>query len=68
MTRVLLLHGKAIPHYRVPIYGYLSNYLKQYDFDLLVTSKGIQPDNPHPIDFQYEEMHISAFSIARLNC
>ncbi len=66
MTRVLLLHGKAIPHYRVPIYGYLSNYLKKYDFDLVVTSKGIQPDNPHPIEFKYEEMHISVFSIARL--
>jgi glycosyltransferase involved in cell wall biosynthesis len=66
MTRVLLLHGKPIPHYRVPIYGYLGKYLKQYDFDLLVTSKGIQADNPHEVTFNYEEMPISACSIARL--
>lgn len=66
MTRVLLLHGKRIPHYRVPIYGYLAKYLNRYDFDLMVASIGIQADNPHPVDFAYHEMHISALSVARL--
>ncbi len=32
---------------------------------LIVASDGIQADNPHTIDFQYEEMPLSALSIAR---
>jgi glycosyltransferase involved in cell wall biosynthesis len=66
MIRVLLLHGGIIPHYRVPIYGYLSRYLLPLGFDLLVTSDGIQADNPHPIDFKYEQMRLSTQSIAKL--
>lgn len=66
MTRILLLHGKRIPHYRVPIYAYLAKYLRSYDFDFMVASIGIQADNPHPVDFAYEEMHISALNVARL--
>ncbi len=34
MIRVLLIHAGIIPHYRVPIYSYLSSYLKRYGFDL----------------------------------
>lgn len=66
MIRVLLLHGGIIPHYRVPIYGYLSRYLLPHGFDLMVTSDGIQADNPHPIDFKYEQMRLSTLSIAKL--
>jgi len=66
MTRVLLLHGGNIPHYRVPIYSYLSGYLKSYGLELLVTSSAIQKDNPHPVDFEYAEMPLSALNIGRL--
>lgn len=66
MAHVLLLHAGIIPHYRVPIYGYLNRYLKGYGFDLIVASDGIQKDNPHAIEFHYAEMHLSVLSIARL--
>jgi glycosyltransferase involved in cell wall biosynthesis len=66
MTRVLLIHGGNIPHYRVPIYGYLSRYLKSYGLELLVTSSAIQKDNPHSIEFEYIEMPLSALNIGRL--
>jgi len=65
MIRVLLIHANKIPHYRVPIYSYLSSYLKPYGFELIVLSCGIQEDNPHMIDFQYVEMPLSTLSIAR---
>jgi glycosyltransferase involved in cell wall biosynthesis len=68
MIRVLLLHAGIIPHYRVAIYSYLSSYLKHYGFDLIVMSDGIQPDNPHSIEFQYTEMHLSVLSIAGFLC
>ena len=66
MYRVLLLHSESIPHYRVPIYGYLSNYLRQYDFHLVVASDGIQRNNPHPVEFEYQEMRMATPSIALL--
>lgn len=66
MTRVLLLHGGTLPHYRVPIYGHLGHYLKPYGLELLVTSEAIQKDNPHPLEFEYVGMRLSALNIGRL--
>jgi glycosyltransferase involved in cell wall biosynthesis len=66
MISVLLLHAGIVPHYRVPIYGYLSNYLKPYGFDLMVTSDGIQPDNPYPMEFHHIGMDLSFSSIVQL--
>src|SRR5947207_9169924 len=65
MTRVVLIHAGKIPPYRLPIYGYLSSYLRGYGFDLSVVSDGIEAGNPHAVDFQYTEMPLSVFSIAR---
>ena len=65
MTRVLLIHAGRIPHYRIPIYSYLSSDLLQYNFDLFVISDSIQPDNPHSIDFKFVEMPLSTFKIAQ---
>ena len=65
MIQVLLIHAGKIPHYRVPIYSYMSLYLKHYGFDLIVTSDGIQADNPHVVDFQFMEMPLSTLSIAQ---
>jgi glycosyltransferase involved in cell wall biosynthesis len=66
MPRVLLIHGARVPHYRVPIYSYLSAYLARKGFELTVASDGIQRDNPHPIDFRFIEMPLSASSLGRL--
>jgi glycosyltransferase involved in cell wall biosynthesis len=68
MTRVLLIHAGKIPHYRVPIYGCLSAYLKPHGFELIVSSDGIQADSPHAIEFQYAEMPLSTLRIARFVC
>lgn len=59
MIQVLLIHPGTIPHYRIPIYGYLSTYLKRYSFDLTVLSEGIHKDNPEPIEFPYIEVQLS---------
>jgi len=66
MIRVLLIHAGKIPHYRIPIYCYLSTYLKNYGFSLAVISDGIQSDNPYAIDFEYTAMPLSTSSIAQV--
>jgi glycosyltransferase involved in cell wall biosynthesis len=66
MIRVLLLHGGQVPHYRVPIYNYLSRYLRERSFALTVTSEGIQPGNLTAVQFEYAQMRLSVGSIARL--
>ncbi len=48
------------------MYGRLSGYLKQHGFDLIVASDRIQPDNPHAVEFQFEEIRLSVGSITRL--
>jgi glycosyltransferase involved in cell wall biosynthesis len=65
IKRVLLIHAGKIPHYRIPIYSFLAEYLKSDGFDFLVLSDGIQADNPHKIDFQCAETPLSTLSIAR---
>ena len=66
MTKVLLVHADYIPHYRIPIYDYLSKYLARYGFRFMVTSDGIQAGTPDSIEFPYVPMHLSTLSIARL--
>jgi glycosyltransferase involved in cell wall biosynthesis len=66
MSRVLLLHGGTIPHYRVPIYNYLTAYLKRQRFELVVGSEGVQPNSPHQVQFRLFEMPLSTLSVARL--
>jgi glycosyltransferase involved in cell wall biosynthesis len=65
MIQVLLIHADKIPHYRIPIYSYLSSYLNRFGFNLIVISDGIQEDNPHVVDFQYVEKPLSILSIAK---
>jgi glycosyltransferase involved in cell wall biosynthesis len=66
MTRILLLHGGQIPHYRVPVYNHLSRYLGERSFALSVTSDGIQPGNPTAVQFNYTQMHLSVGSVTRM--
>jgi glycosyltransferase involved in cell wall biosynthesis len=65
MIRVLLVHAGLIPHYRIPIYGYLSKYLKRYGFEVTVASDGVQAGTQDPIEFPFAPMHLSALNIAR---
>lgn len=51
MKNVFLINTGKIPHYRVPVYGYLSDYLKQHQFRLVVISEGVQEGNPNVIQF-----------------
>ncbi len=65
-TRVLLLHGGHIPHYRVPVYNHLSRYLRERSFELTVTSERIQPGNRTPVEFEFVPMPLAVASITRL--
>ena len=66
MIRVLLIDQYIIPHFRVPVYSYLSKYLHKYGFEFTVTSAGIQAGNPHPVEFQYTEIPLSVINLTRL--
>lgn len=66
MTRVLLLHGGHVPHYRVPVYNHLSGYLRERSFALTVTSEGIEPGNPTAIQFDFAPMRLSFGNISRM--
>ena len=65
MVRVLLIHAGIIPHYRIPIYSYLSEYLSDYKIELIVISDGIQLGAPDSIMFNYTKLNLSTFSIAK---
>jgi len=65
VVRVLLIHGGAIPHYRVPIYNYLSKYLAQRSFAFTVTAEQIQSGNKTKVEFDFVQMSMSVASIAR---
>lgn len=65
MKRVLIIHPDGIPHYRVPIYNYLSTYLRQRGFDILVTSDGVRKGCPDRVEFDFVQMKLGALSIAR---
>lgn len=66
MTRVLLLYADQVPHYRVPVFNYLSRYLQERSFELTIASEQIQPGNPTPVEFEFIAMHVSARSVAQL--
>jgi len=65
VIRVLLIHPGIIPHYRLPIYGYLSGYLKQYGYELTVLSDRISTGGPNTAEFQVVQMRLSVSSIIR---
>lgn len=65
-SRVLLLHGGNITHYRVPVYNHLARYLHERSFELTVTSEQIQPGNRTLVEFEFVPMALSVASITRL--
>lgn len=66
MTKVLLINQDKIPHYRIPVYNYLSEYLEKEQIALIVASGGAQYGNPHGIKFRFSEISMSFFGLARL--
>jgi glycosyltransferase involved in cell wall biosynthesis len=66
MKNILLINKENIPHYRVPVYNYLSDYLIKHDFILTVVSEGVQESNPHTIRFRYREIHLCFTNLKRL--
>lgn len=66
MTRVLLLHGGQLPHYRVPVFNRMSRHLLERSFSFTVTSEGIQAGNQASVEFDFVPMHMTARNIARL--
>ena len=65
MPKVLLINHDKIPHYRVPVYNYISEHLKDQGFLFSVISGGIQKDNPHKITFKYLEVSLSLAKLAK---
>jgi glycosyltransferase involved in cell wall biosynthesis len=66
MKRVLLINKERIPHYRVPVYNYLADYLLERDFFLTVVAEGVQEKNPFEIHFDQVETRLSFWNLARL--
>jgi|SRR5882724_5924340 len=62
VIRVLLLHGGPIPHYRVPVYNYLSHYLAERSFALTVTAEQIQSGTPTKVELEFVQMPLSVAS------
>jgi glycosyltransferase involved in cell wall biosynthesis len=66
MLKVLLINQEKVPHYRVPIYNYLSEYLKKQGCALTVVSKGTQDGSPHLVQFDHKTIPLSFLPLARL--
>jgi glycosyltransferase involved in cell wall biosynthesis len=66
MTKVVLINQEKIPHYRIPIYNYLSAYLQREMYALTIVSEGAQEGNTHQIEFDHKEISLSFLSLARL--
>lgn len=65
MKNIVLINRREIPHYRVPVYNHLSEYLKKYEFALVVVSEDVQEDNPHAIQFQHKKMRLCFTNLKR---
>lgn len=66
VKKVLLINREQIPHYRVPVYNYLSDYLKSNDFNLTIVSEGVQEGNSHAIRFDHRKNHLHIAPLIRV--
>lgn len=65
MIQILIVNQSVVPHYRIPIYNYLGNYLHRYGFNLMVVASGIQAGNPFPTEFQFYEIPLSIITLTK---
>jgi glycosyltransferase involved in cell wall biosynthesis len=66
MKNILLINQGKIPHYRVPVYNYLNNYLRKYQFNLTIVAEGVQEGNSHNTCYVFRNIHLSFMSLKRL--
>jgi glycosyltransferase involved in cell wall biosynthesis len=66
MKQIFLINKENIPHYRVAVYNYLSEYLKRYQYLLTVISEGVQEENQVIIKFRHIKTHLCFTNMSRL--
>lgn len=66
MRHVLLINEDKIPHYRIPVYNYLSKHLEKEQFILTVVSGSIQDGNSYPIEFDFRGISLTFLNLLRL--
>ena len=65
LIRVLLINQKKIPHYRVSVYNYLSDFLYKEGFELIIISEGINNPEKHDIYFKHIEIKLTSLKLYR---
>jgi glycosyltransferase involved in cell wall biosynthesis len=65
MKNVLLVHERVVQHYRVPVYNYLCDYLRERQFVLTVLSEGIQDKHRHHIRFPFCQERLAFIPLMR---
>ena len=55
MNRVLLVSNRVM-HYRVPVYNYLHRRFEEYGWEFIVRSDELQEENPHALEFGFNEI------------
>jgi len=65
MIKVLLINQKKVPNYRIPVYNYLSTYLKRKGYSLTIVSEGTEEGNTHQIEFDHKVISLSFLKLAR---
>lgn len=66
MKNILLINRGEMPHYRVPVYNYLSDYLVKKEYILTVVSENMENGHSHAARFQYRRIRLSFMNLARL--
>jgi hypothetical protein len=55
VNKVLLVSNEVM-HYRVSIYNYFNRKFASHNWTLLVRANRLQPQNTHPIEFDFKQM------------
>jgi glycosyltransferase involved in cell wall biosynthesis len=64
--RVLLINQERIPHYRVSVYNYLSQFLARHGVALSVVSEGVQPNSGQVVEFDHIQTRLGFFNLKRV--
>jgi glycosyltransferase involved in cell wall biosynthesis len=65
IVKVLLINQGKIPHYRVPVYNYLSSYLEKKGFSVTVVSAGIQEGTSNLATFSSIVLPLNSFNLIK---
>jgi glycosyltransferase involved in cell wall biosynthesis len=64
LKKVLLINQQRTPHYRIPVYNYLSAYLEKVGYFLTVVSEGPQKGYSHQIEYSHIDIPLNFFNLA----